>query len=667
MPKEIENIARELGITDANPAQLEAITHDGNGPVLVLAGPGSGKTYVITQRIRYLTEIKGVSPEKILVITFTREAAASMKERYLNFSNVKQSNVSQVVKHSTVSQISQTVSFGTFHSIFYQVLKQSTNFQERQMLTEVEKRKLLLPVIQKLLPNVAFVWQNNYALQAVSAISFYKNSGKRKEATMRLPTELQENFEGIFSGYERERIKRGKYDYDDLLTDTKNLLSEGEEIRRYWQNRFKYVLIDEFQDVNPAQYEVIRLLAPPPGAVFAVGDDDQSIYGFRGADPDCMRRFAEEYNAKQITLGVNYRSRPEIVKASVKMISENKNRFVKKLISSQELETGNRDDKMACLKALSVRGYRSREEELQGLRDVCTEFLKHNDLTELRSDASPKKMAILFRTNRLMGRTALYLRQAGIPHEMREKTDNPYLHETALDVLAYLKLSVGMGSAEDLIRIINKPSRYVSREILGTCRMTKETKDGMSLLDELIKLLEMQRGDAAEKLKMLKKQIQSAGKHSAYPLMNYVRRVMGYDRWLLEVLGSKSAEQAEESMEILEWLTKESINRSDVRQWINEWGNDNGEMDSCVEKKREQIFLMTVHASKGLEFDKVVIPRCNERIFPHGNLREPAVTEEERRLFYVAMTRAKEELELTYVAGTKDHPETPSRFLKNII
>ncbi|MCR5460240.1 MAG: ATP-dependent helicase [Acetatifactor sp.] len=660
------NIARKLGITDANPAQLEAITHEGRDPVLVLAGPGSGKTYVITQRIRYLTEIENVSPEKILVLTFTREAAASMKERYLNFSNVKQSNVSQPVKQSDVSQNSQTVNFGTFHSIFYQVLKQSTNFQERQMLTDREKRNLLLPVINQLLPNCSDVWQNNYALQAISAISYYKNSGKRKEATMRLPVELQEIFEGIFTGYERERIKRGKYDYDDLLTDTKRLLSEGSEIRRYWQSRFEHVLIDEFQDVNPAQYEVIRLLAPPPKAVFAVGDDDQSIYGFRGADPDCMRRFAEEYDARRITLRVNYRSRPEIVKASLKMISENKNRFVKKLLSSQELEMEKCKNFLGGMKTIAIRGYQSREEELQGLREACTDFLKKNGEAEPGSNALPKKLAILFRTNRLMGRAALQLRQAGIPHEMREKTENPYFHETALDVLSYLKLAVGEGTPEDLIRIINKPSRFVSREMLSACRMTKGTKDGMAFLEQLADQLEMQRGDVAEKLKILKKQLQIAGKYSAFPLVNYLRRVIGYDRWLSDV-SYGFADRTEESKEILEWLTKEAMMHADVRKWISVWGAENAERDQSIEGKRERIILMTVHASKGLEFDKVLIPHCNERIFPHGNMQEPAVTEEERRLFYVAMTRAKEELELTYVAGSKDRPEIPSRFLKNII
>ncbi|MBR4732759.1 MAG: ATP-dependent helicase, partial [Lachnospiraceae bacterium] len=258
------------------------------------------------------------------------------------------------------------------------------------------------------------------------------------------------------------------------------------------------------------------------------------------------------------------------------------------------------------------------------------------------------------------------LRQAGIPHEMKEKTDNPYFHETSLDVLAYLKLAVGEGTAEDLIRIINKPSRYVSRELLSSCRMTKGTQGGMAFLEELAEQLEMQRGDVAEKLKILKKQLQSSGKYSAFPLMNYLRRVIGYDRWLLEPRDGYG-DQRMESKEILEWLTKEAMNHPDVRQWISEWGGDNAKTDPCIEKKRERIVLMTVHASKGLEFDKVIIPHCNERIFPHGNLQEPAVTEEERRLFYVAMTRAKEELAFTYVGGTKDRPEVPSRFLKNII
>jgi DNA helicase-2/ATP-dependent DNA helicase PcrA len=476
-----------------NPAQREAVTYVGPGPLLVLAGPGSGKTHVITRRVRYLTEVMGIAPEKILVLTFTKDAATSMKERYLKEISSKNSNRSK------------TVNFGTIHSIFYHLLQDSVSLPEEHLLMDMEKKKLLMPILESFLPNANFMEINNFSMDMMSSISFFKNTGNRKEAERRLHPYLRDRFDDIFNSYEKRRKNLGKLDFDDMLADCKRLLSENKTLREYWQSRYEHILIDEFQDVNPAQYDVIKLLAAPPYNLFGVGDDDQSIYGFRGADPGVMQVFAKEYHAKQVTLNVNYRCNEEIVKASLRLIGHNKERFVKKLVSYKALEKKDKKNFLCKLfkgigeeaakkeqeggkkKGVRKLSYRTQEEEYQSICEICEESLR-----------SGGTMAVLARTNRLLDRFARELKIRGIPFDT--------------------------------------------------------TQDG-------------------------------------------------------------------------------------------------------------KLALMTVHGSKGLEFDRVVLLDCNERTFPHGFNLDQKTMEEERRIFYVGMTRAKSELLLPYVAGTKKHAEEASRFL----
>lgn len=475
-----------------NPAQREAVTYAGPGPLLVLAGPGSGKTHVITRRVRYLTEVMGIAPEKILVLTFTKDAAVSMKERYLK--EISSEN----------SKKFKTVNFGTIHSIFYHLLQDSVDLPEEHLLMDMEKKKLLMPILESFLPNANFMEINNFSMDMMSSISFFKNTGNRKEAERRLHPYMRDRFDDIFDSYEKRRKNLGKLDFDDMLADCKRLLSENKIIWKYWQSRYEHILIDEFQDVNPAQYDVIKLLAAPPYNLFGVGDDDQSIYGFRGADPGVMQVFAKEYHAKQVTLNVNYRCNEEIVKASLKLIGHNKERFVKKLVSYKALEKNKKNFLSKLFKGIGEEAakkeqeggkkkgvrklsYRTQEEEYQSICEICEESLRAGDT-----------MAVLARTNRLLDRFARELKIRGIPFDT--------------------------------------------------------TQDG-------------------------------------------------------------------------------------------------------------KLALMTVHGSKGLEFDRVVLLDCNERTFPHGFNLDQKTMEEERRIFYVGMTRAKSELLLPYVAGTKKHAEEASRFL----
>lgn len=679
MTEERKTLIAKLGLEHANQAQLNAILYEKEGPLLVLAGPGSGKTFVLTQRIRYLTEIKDVPPEKLLVLTFTRDAASSMKERYFAQPSVKHENVSQTVKQNNVSR---SVNFGTFHSIFYHVLKQSTNLQDRNMMTDTDKKRILLPGLKKACPEMHYVEQNNILPELIGAISYYKNSGKLEGAINKLNQAIKDQFENLFRFYEGERMRIGKIDFDDMLTDCQRLLSERTELRKAWQDRFDHILIDEFQDINPAQYEVIKLLTKEPYNLFGVGDDDQSIYGFRGADPGCMKRFEMDFHARKVILNVNYRSKSEIVQASQNLISHNHNRFEKKIMSYEEdydliknsleksLFPKGRiyalfgKDKLK-IPGIDLRDFLNKDEETQYVISKCKEFIR------LESD---EHMAILFRTNRLMQRIAMRLAQEKIGFAMREKLTDPIDSEAGRDVLGYLCLAKKKATNTELIRVINKPSRYISRESLTQC-LESGRANGAELSDLIGQMVSFYQGRdtrMVERMQKLRLQLSALEKLSPYTAVQYIRRMIGYEAYLNEAYRS-FPEKKDECIDQLEWLSEEAKAWSDLDEFINYLEGDNKRKEHqgisnpvATDKTPQKITLLTIHAAKGLEFDRVMIPNCNERIFPHGSLLPTEVLEEERRIFYVGLTRAKTSLELTYVSGRRDHPEEPSRFLQEM-
>lgn len=646
-------------LPELNAAQKEAVCFAGNQPVLVLAGPGSGKTHVITRRIRYLLEEKQVSPEKILVLTFTRDAARSMQQRF-----------------EQDHQNSKTVNFGTFHSVFYQILKQSTPLRDSQMLTDGDKRKLLMPILNAHFPQTNFSQRNNLCMDFLSAISLYKNTKNEQVATRYFTEDIKECFCSVFDQYEIERARVGKLDFDDMLGDCQRLLSQNESVRAYWQQRFSHLLIDEFQDSNPAQYEVIRLLAPPPFAVFAVGDDDQSIYGFRGSDPDCMKQFERDYQPRKVILNVNYRSTPEIVRASLRVIEDNKNRFVKKYVSFSEpgMDISNKEksnkEKPNGEKQAKENHPVKRSRDIQVMKfvdrmDECS-FLEKTILEN-------GECAVLFRTNRLMHRFAAELEKKEIPYEMREKSQNPYDEEVSQDIMAYLRIANGERDLGLWSRVINKPLRYVSREALTACHgLQLSPTEVLEKLQNYYVSRDMRVWDA---LQVMKKQLKTLSQLSLFPAIAYIRKVIGYENYLKETSKEFSGHMAEK-METLHWLSENSLEFRDLEEWLDfqkNMGTRNHKKKEGTTAKTEntkeykdKIHLMTVHGSKGLEFDTVFMPDCNERIYPYGHLLSEKDVEEERRLFYVGMTRARKKLFLLYLAGTKDYPEQPSRFLKHL-
>lgn len=650
-----------MDLTHANETQKAAIMHL-RGPCLVLAGPGSGKTYTITNRILYLLE-QGVPPESILVITFMKEAALSMQDRFREMS---------APRHGI--KAFYPVNFGTFHSIFYHILKESNVLKSNQLLSNSEKKNLILPILREYekkreqRAGGGDKWSDpgdlkEDASKILSAVSFYKNTMEISEAAKRAPENWQSCFEDICEAYE-EAIKRtGRLDFDDMLYNCRKLLLENAAAREYWQKRFCHILIDEFQDINPVQYETIKLLSSGACNIFAVGDDDQAIYGFRGSKPECLKRFVTEYQARQLLLDMNYRSRPEIVQASLDVIGENQNRFVKRLRAAKDSRDGER--------TVSIQSFTGREEQYAYLAGAFAGALEKEE-----------SCAVLFRTNSYMQGFASRLKAAGIPYEMKEKAASIYEHFIVKDIMAYLEVAGGEGSREQLLRIMNKPSRYLSREAVGR---TDINFNAMKRYYDTAQLPESQRQSARNELEKLERQLQNLKGFLLRPAISYILKAMGYEGYLKEM--SKSGpEKWQEWQEMLEWLKEDAAAYANLREWRNaqeEYAKDmgrNGEKKNGESsfaglrngkkeeppRKEKAVQLMTVHGAKGLEFDSVWIPDCNEKIFPHGTMPDERSVEEERRIFYVAMTRAKNSLELLYITGTKERPRLPSRFLNPI-
>ena len=639
----VGNRRSPLDLTGLNEAQRKAVTH-GEGPLLLLAGPGSGKTFTITNRILYLLE-KGAAPEQLLVITFTKEAALSMQRRF----------------QEMCGSIVYPVNFGTFHSCFYHILQQAGAVNAKKIIKNSEKISLLLSVLKQFVNNMEKGVGDNLkddAAQILSAVSFFKNTLKYEAALKKLPSVWQPHFEAVMTAY-GERVRReGVIDFDDMLSECGSLLQGNAGIRSYWQGRFTHILIDEFQDINPVQYRTVKLLTKEPYNIFAVGDDDQAIYGFRGAEPDCLRLFEKEFRAKRLLLDINYRSREEIVQASLAVIGENRNRFEKKLRAAQESKGhtpyGTAHGSVVCL------GFAGREEQYRYLLDIVG-----------RASDERESCAVLFRTNSYMQGFAARLGREGIPYEIKETAVSIYEHFIVKDIVAYLSAAGGSVGREDFLRIVNKPSRYVSREAVAECGV--DIAKLKAYYERGSSLSPVNRAAVVNGLTALERQLKNMGRLSLHLAVDFCLKAAGYERYLREKAAAME-DKWQEWQEILEWLRGDAAQYPNLKEWLaaqeaygKALGRGNVSRKQIAGRAGKPVQLMTVHAAKGLEFDRVWIPDCNEKVYPHGSLPDTATVEEERRIFYVAMTRAKKSLELLYLTGTREHPRQISRFLNPLL
>lgn len=636
-----------------NSSQLQAVMH-GEGPMLVLAGPGSGKTTVIVNRILYLIQKRQISPEKILVVTFTKDAALSMQRRFLR-----------------ETEEPCAVNFGTFHSIFYHILRQAAYFQsELQLFSNTQKKHILIGILKKFFadkakyPDVDVV--NEMAEALLGAIGLYKNTGEKESAVKVIPKELQDGFVYIFKEFQRSMRRQGGLDFDDMVYECRELFLKNKEVLEYWQQRFTYILVDEFQDINPLQYEVIKLLAQKHKNLFVVGDDDQAIYGFRGAKPACIRKFAEEFHAEKIILNLNYRSSAEIVRISNMVIQENEDRFEKTLQAARHKKKIEQDRSVRLLQ------FPDEEKETDWLKMRLKAFVEtiQNTVTMETEEIQAENCAVLFRTNMQMQRIAFLLSKENIAYTMKGAVGNIYQHFIVRDVLAYLRFAKGERTRALFLQIRNRPVRYLDIETVGE----------MNPVDlEKLRMKYAGRGRpndsiCMQEIDMLMHQMEAMKYMSCGAAVRYLCKAVGYEEYLRRK--AKSRQQWVEWQEILSFLKQESKEYREIEAWMENMESFEKTLQKVRQSDKEgrekgqqksSIYLMTVHASKGLEFDRVIIPDCNEKIFPHGTMPDKETVEEERRIFYVGMTRAKKSLELCCLTGSKERPRIMSRFLNPVV
>lgn len=586
---------------------------------MVLAGPGSGKTSVIVERTAYMTSEGKIPPSSVLVVTFSRAAAKEMKERFLTFTGQQHTQVT----------------FGTFHGVFYGILKHAYGFTAANILSEEEKSGILRELTLNYGGDLAE--EGDFTEEIAKEISVVKGNRISLEHyySSCCPDEV---FRQIYQGYRKTCQEKRKLDFDDMLLYCYELFDKRKDILAAWQNKFQYILVDEFQDINQLQYDIVRMLAEPQNNLFIVGDDDQSIYHFRGARPEIMLNFTKDYpEAETVLLDVNYRCSSRILSSAMKVIGENKKRFQKKL--STPNETGNR---------ISVREFQNpREEYLNVVSELRERMEKSEDL---------KDTAILLRTNQEAEGLVGALMERQVPFYMKEKLPNLFHHWICRNMLAYMRFAKGDTSRKNFLEIMNRPNRYIARDALPMTEISFDVlrdfyKDKDWMCDRITTL--------ETHLKILKGL-------SPYAAINFIRKGMGYEEYLHEYAEYRKI-KPEELSEILDRLTESTKGMDSLEEWekyIEEYTHKLEEQAKKQEQEREGVLISTLHGVKGLEFDKVYILNVNEGSMPYKKaVLEPAV-EEERRLFYVGMTRARKILTLCYVRQQYEKKREPSRFLK---
>ena len=603
-----------------NKSQIQAIAH-GTGPCMVLAGPGSGKTAVIIQRTIDLIEKSHVKPENILVITFTKAAATEMKQRFLHRMGAGQSGVT----------------FGTFHGIFFTVLKYAYHYSAANIIGEEQRYALLRDVCHSM--HLQYEDEAEFFSGVFAEISKVKNE--------RIPLESyysslcgEEVFRDIFKAYQSRMQKNGLLDFDDMLVYTYELFTQRKDILAMWQQKFQYILIDEFQDINQLQYDIIRMLALPENNLFIVGDDDQSIYRFRGSKPEIMLHFGEDYKkAKKVVLDVNYRCTKDIVEKSLRLIGHNSNRYPKDIRANSEAEDG-----------VTLCSFDNTAKEAAF---IIEQIKKSIEKGQRYSD-----FAVLFRTNIQPQYLMEQLLSHNIPFHTKDSLPNLYNHWMVRDILAYLTIGKGSRRRKDFLQILNKPKRYLSRE---------------SLTDEMVDFLEWEKlyeeqPWIAERVVKLSYDVKLLEKMSPYAAINYIRRGIGYEDYLREYATDHNR-KPEELLDILDQIQESAKGFASVDKWVFHMKEYEEQLTRMARQKNanpNSVELATFHSAKGLEFANVFIMEVNESWVPYRKSVLERDIEEERRLLYVGLTRAKEKLWISYVKEIHNKSSEPSRFIKEI-
>lgn len=584
-------------------SQKKAIEHD-RGPMLVLAGPGSGKTLVITRRTQWLIEKAGVAPGNILVVTFTRAAAGEMRSRFDRLMGGRH----------------LPVSFGTFHAVFFTILKYAYQYKVENILMENEKYDILRDIVHRI--DVEMDDEKDFLMNIAGDISRVKGDMMSLEHFYSVNCS-KDVFDEIYNEYNKKLKRMRRIDYDDMLLQTWQLFKERPDILLAWQKKYRYILIDEFQDINRIQYEIIRLLAKPENNLFVVGDDDQSIYRFRGAKPEILLGFTKDYpEAKLTILNKNYRSTGAIVNRAAQLINHNEQRYKKDFKAFRE------KGEEVLVKAF----VKPADQYLKMIREIV-------DLHEKRG-VPWEEIAVIFRTNLQMAGLVEQLMMYNVPFVMKDSVPNIYEHWIAKDIFSYMNLAFGGNRREDYLRIINRPNRYISRAYLD------EDPVNLSNLKDYYENKEWM----LERIEQLEYDLYMLASMGPYPAIQYIRHSIGYDAYLKEYAAYRGI-KAEDLLEVLDDLMDKSHAHSTWEEWFQAIGQYSETLKLRARQKFEEnegIRLLTMHGAKGLEYDVVYIPDANDGMTPHKKALTASEMEEERRMFYVAMTRAKNDLRVYF-------------------
>lgn len=578
-------------------SQKQAIHHD-FGPMLVLAGPGSGKTYVIAKRLTRLMNERVARPEELLVLTFTKEAALEMKRRTIQ-------------EHPDANQIV----FGTFHSVFYQILKSHPKYRNYKIIQSKQIQSITKKCAYELGIKESYLeedWSHYY--DAFTDYHGNKNQFHVKE---------QDGYEILLKSYYKSLEQQKMLDFESILFRCKELLLMNPDLLEHYQNRFQFVLIDEFQDINPLQYEIIRLLVEKHGNLQVVGDDDQAIYSFRGGCPEIFTQFAKDYkNYKRISLDMNFRSKSDIVSISRVCIKHNKIRLPK-----------------------SPKAYQVELGEVNFIEEVTKENQYKEIIQYLLKPDNRQKWedtAILFRLNAKQGEFIEQLEKNNIPYYNQKKNINIANQDKAIVVLEHiLQFMLRESTRTHLLGFIH--SIYIQSEL--------QEWIGNSMYEECVKLDELKKyyknhREVLNALRKLERDSVIMKSMDLFGCTHYIFYSMGllkvhplddeYVKWVLEM--AKRTKEVDEFVSYLQSICKRDDKAKEV----------------------SGIKIMSYHASKGLEFESVILPDLLEGIVPHKKAHKQCDLEEERRMFYVALTRAKSKLLFATIK------ENSSRFYREL-
>ena len=611
---------------ECNKEQEEAIMHR-DGPAMVLAGPGAGKTYVITNRVKALIDEYGVKPEQILVVTFSKAAAVEMKERFEMLTGGQR----------------LPVRFGTFHSVFFQILRLAYHYEVKDIATPALKYRFLEETLNETGYEVDD--KKEFLSDIEKEISRVKGEGIEIDCYFSSACSA-EIFQKMYRGYQEKRQRHRCLDFDDMVVYTYQLLKEREDIRRRWQAQFRYLLIDEFQDINRLQYETVCMLAEPENNLFIVGDDDQSIYGFRGAKPGIMLSFPKRFpDTKQIVLGVNYRCSDEIMKAAERLIGKNNERYEKHIVANKGKEQP------------------VHMKKCENLPDEAEKIVAQIQMYQ-KEGIAYQEMAVLFRTNMQMRLLAGKLMEHGVPFTMRENLPNLFDTWMAKDIMCYLQLALGNRSREKFLKIANRPVRYLSR----TAFTEPEVSFNKLRAYYAVKNQEWME----ERIWNFEYDLKNLASLSPYAAIHFIRKGIGYDEFLKTYADERNV-NADDWFDVLDEMQEMARDKKSIPEFLSFVENYGDTLEEMRQEQKKQqvkeepgVSLMTMHASKGLEFPVVFVPTLNEDIVPYRKAVQEGNLEEERRMLYVAMTRAKTYLHLSFVKERFHKEAEPSPFLYEI-